>query len=67
MGVLGNFQATDEERFALQTALEHNCTCAENPEKICPAHMLIRNTVAIKYLIFVRRNFCEYPGLTTQS
>lgn len=62
--VLGNFEATDEERFALMSALEHNCSCADNAEWICPAHMLVRNDLIVKYMLFVRRTFDEWPAIS---
>lgn len=54
-GVLGDFESTDEESYALSIAVAHNCLCQHDPEKICDAHMLLRNVEVIKHMIFVRR------------
>lgn len=52
----GSFNATDEERYALQLAVEHWCGCSpdDSAHVTCPAHKILGDAELIKHLLFVR-------------
>jgi hypothetical protein len=54
---LGSFRCTDEERYRLTLAIEHNCTCdPTKPAYDCPAHLILHDEALIKRMIFVSRD-----------
>ena len=57
---LVSFDASDDERYALLTMVEHQCQCHHDPEHICSAHMILKDEALIKRLLFVRRNALTY-------
>lgn len=59
MGVLGDFEATDEEVLALKDMIDRNCSCAESASE-CPYHLMLRNVVLIKRWLFIRRMVSDF-------
>ena len=59
--VLGSFECSDEERYRLNLAIEHNCTCdLDAPQYDCPDHLIFHDESLIKRLIFVSRDAAIY-------
>lgn len=57
--VAASFEATDHERYILQTVLEHNCSDGDGQWN-CSVHQMIRDDRIVKRLIFVRRDVAHY-------
>lgn len=56
MGILGEWHGTDEERDALNAALNRNCTCNDCGPDHCSAHAILKDQHILNRLIFVRRS-----------
>jgi hypothetical protein len=63
MGVLGEWQGTNEERQILLDAILHYCDCdIARLAYVCPPHSLLLDERVLMHLIFVRRNIASYIG-----
>lgn len=59
MGVLGDFEATDEEVLALKDMIDRNCSCTESAAE-CPHHKMLRDVTMIKRWLWIRRIAAEF-------